>query len=312
MARFTVVTVVKEDPSVILRFARHYARLGAERVLIHHDGPLDPAAARALGPDAFGDDRIRLIVCDDAWWSRIEGGRPGVMNRRNTDIFTRLHRSGDWPGDWLLVCDADEFVIADGPLGPLLDLAPPEVDSILVPSAEAIWGPGEDIEAEFGSSWFRRPFPSDEAWERERRAFYGPIGRLFGRGLSGHPTGKSLTRRGAPVDRINLHWAARGGASISIPAAEAHPGLAGLELAHFDAISMARWRRKFARRAKRFGQEGGTGSPRRQRQRTLINVATRLGRPFDRWLFRSIYVLDRRRLDQLAARGLAFRRDIFA
>ena len=80
---------------------------------------------------------------------------------------------------WLLVVDADEFVFADRPLTALLDTVPESVDAISFPTAEAVWGPGDDPDQPFGSTYFRTKWPSELQWRLLRRPIYGAVSSVM-------------------------------------------------------------------------------------------------------------------------------------
>ncbi len=144
MASFSTVSLVKETPDVIHRFAEWYRAAGASEVLIYHDGP---AAQMELGSG------VTQIECDEAFWNDLCGGRPPVLEDRQSAVFAAgLERCGS---DWLLVVDADEFVFGNRAIPDFLDNVPGTVDAVSVPTAEAVWGPGDALGEPFGSTHFR-------------------------------------------------------------------------------------------------------------------------------------------------------------
>lgn len=307
MASFSVVALMKEEAGVIRRFVDYYHRLGAQRIFILHDGPIAPLAADGITPAALAGQGVELMSCDDAFWQRETGAVPAHLEHRLRAAFALGHARN--PSDWLLVCDADEFVIDRMPLAAFLDRIPAGVDSVVIPPAEAVWGPGEDIDTPFGSTWFRRPGLEGRFG---KYIVYGPLGVLFRRGLLGHALGKQFVRRGARFDLIHQHFAYQDGKRTSVPAARIHPDLAVVELAHFDAISYARWYEKFRRPLLNYDKVAmRERSWRRRVQIHLFKWAMRLGGGAPRRLCRASYGLSARQLRYLERRGEAFQARIF-
>ncbi len=307
MASFSVVSLMKEEASIIRRFVDYYQKLGAERIFILYDGGLDDLAADGVTPAVLAAQGAELLSCDDAFWLREAGKVPEHLEHRQRAAFAVGHARN--PSDWLLVCDADEFVIDRMPVAGFLDRIPIGVDSVVIPPAEAVWGPGESIDVPFGSSWFRRPGLQGRF---DKYIVYGPMGVLFRRGLLGHALGKQFVRRGARFDLIHQHFAYRDGKRISVPAAQIHPDLAVVELAHFDAISYARWYEKFRRPLLNYDRAAmRERSWRRRVQIHLFKWAMRLGKTAPRWLCRASYGLNARQLRQLERRGHIFQAHIF-
>jgi hypothetical protein len=148
--------------------------------------------------------------------------------------------------DWLLVVDADEFVIGPEPICALLQAIPPDVDAIRIPTAEAVWGPGDDLDKEFGCTHLRTPIPKGS--RLMQRIVYGNLAPLFHMGLLGHTAGKHFVRREARIDTVRLHNSLKDGRPVGQWAAAATPKGRGFILAHFDAIGFERWREKWRRR----------------------------------------------------------------
>ena len=291
---------MREEPEVVARFATYYHGLGARTVFIYHDGPADHLAS-LQGP------RTRIIACDDAFWSRL-GGRPPGLEERQAAVFAEgLARCET---DWALFCDGDEFVFGDRPVEQFLDWLPDTVDSARLRTAEAVWGPGDDLDTPFGSTWFRTAWTSNRLWRLLRRLVYGRRARFFRQGLVGHVSGKQFLRVGRRYDHIGNHHSERDGKKITVWAHELGRGGAGMYLGHFDAIGYARWRRKWEQRISR---ETLTSRMARTRSAQMDEVAAALTRGEDgaRELFLSLYALSSGQRRVLSTLGYAFRRDIF-
>ena len=102
MTRWGVVSTIRADADTILNFAAWHLDLGAHRLFLHldEDAP-DARAALEAHP------RIRVRVCDDAWWN---GRRPAKHQVRQTRNATRSARRRT-DVDWLAHIDVDEFLL---------------------------------------------------------------------------------------------------------------------------------------------------------------------------------------------------------
>lgn len=311
MASFSVVALMKEDPEIVRRFAAHYVRIGAERVFIYYDGEIPPEVA-ALPDVALPG--VVLTACDDAFWADRPAPRPVAIQERQEVIYTMTYAALE--SDWLFVCDADEFVIDRMPVGAFLDRVPEEVQGVVLVPAEAVWGPDEDIEEAFGSTWFRRPDfgPSGKGWAELRAGFrlYGLAGIMSRKGILSHVQGKQFVRAGQPFEMIGLHRAVLGGRNIGTWARDISPELGQVELAHYDAISFERWYMKWERRFRNDNRAAKMRRSRRRRlQYNLIRSAMAFGRAGARRIYRRMYQLSPRQMRLLEKNGQLFQTRIF-
>ncbi|WP_223421273.1 glycosyltransferase family 2 protein [Tateyamaria pelophila] len=305
MASFSVVAIVKEDEEIVRHFCEQYERLGAQHIFVFFDGAVDHFSKTGIfAPDG----PVSLIPCTPEFWQDHGSTRPGRLRDRQYAVYQMAYKTCE--SDWLLVCDADEFIISDEPLGQWLEAVPKEIESVNFPTAEAVWGPGEDIDTAFGTTLFRLPFTDVSEWKRKRFWLYGLIGRYMAEGLASHSHGKSITRTGIDDICVGTHEAERDGKEISTLASKVG-GRSMVYLAHYDAISFRRWKVKFERRAPKFKEDGGTGSKKRKRQARLANVAGRLGNKPIRMVFRRLYCLSKRQKKVLEQNGLILNKDIF-
>lgn len=297
---FAVVCMARETASVLRRFVEHYSALGAAEIILVHDGPAEPEVLALRAPG------LRITCLDEAYWREALGPDHAVLDRKQAHVFARAQAETAAP--WMLVTDADELLIAPRPAAEILAAVPPEIDAFAAPTVEAVWGPGDDLDAVFGSSWFRRPFSSRARWERLGRPLYGADARFLSRGLAGHHLGKQFVRAAARFDEIGNHRSLRDGAVVTAPP---EAGLAGgAEMAHFDAVGFARWREKLARR-----YTGAAIAPKmRGARQAQVDAAQAVfaGPQADaaaaRRLFRSLHRISPLQAAALGAMGLAFRR----
>lgn len=299
MATFSTVSMMREEPGVVRRFAEYYARLGAAEVLVYVDGPLGPLEGLAV-------PGLTLIAADAAFWDRQGIERPDVIGYRQWAIYAAgLARCRT---DWLLVVDADEFVFGDRPVRDFLDAVPADVDSVGVPTAEAVWGPGDDIETAFGSTCFRVVWTSGRAWRGLKRLVYGDVAPFLRRGLLGHTEGKQFLRTGRRYSEIRNHDARRDGEVVTKRAAAV--GLQGMYVGHFDAIGLARWKEKWRLRISAETVVGRINEA-RSGQMAAIEKAIAAGDGPTRALFAKYYGVTRLQYAMLAALGYGFRRRLF-
>lgn len=314
MASFSVLVLMKESAAVIHRFAAYYSRIGAAQTVIFIDGPIEADLEAGLDRDLLAAQRVELVPCDDAFWAAAPGDRPLDIQDRQRAIY--LIGQAHCTSDWALICDADEFVIDRMPVAAFLDAMPRDVLSVAIAPVEAVWGPGEDINAAFGSTWFRRPDIASSRLEKRLQLrslwLYGPLGILFRSGILSHAVGKQFVRTKAHFDVIDLHFSTTGGKRVTRRAADIDPSLAQVELAHFDAISFERWHAKSLRRVLHDTRTAMMRrSGRRRLQLRIFDLLRRVGKAGPRWFYRRLYTLTPRQTRLLMQRDMAFQMHLF-
>ncbi len=300
MAEFSVVTMVRDDPAIIERFARHHEALGAQAVFICFDG-YEP-------PDVLKGPRRRLITINDAFWTDKGMPRPDALEARQHAAYINCLALCE--SEWLLVADCDEFVIGEGPVCALLDAVPDDIDAIRLRTAEAIWGPGDRLDAMWGSTHFRLAFESRLLWVLLRWPVYGLSAGFLRRGLIGHVGGKQFVRTGRGIDEIRAHTSFAEGRMVTRWADTLGKACHGFHIAHFDAIGLARWRAKWEKRVSGIGRVDHMRAA-RNRQLSAIAAAFEKGGQEPEKLFARFYRLDGWRYTMLRLLGLAFRRPVF-
>ena len=177
-------------------------------------------------------------------------------------------------------------------------------------SAEAMFGPGEDIDLPFGGTWFRPPV-TDRRWRIVKYAYHPQTRESMYRGMLGHAAGKHFVRVSADDIWIKNHNSVRDGRGIGVPSHKLLPAGKRIWLGHFDAISYRNWFEKWQRRVT--GEVAFYDLKRSPRQRQLLEFAAakELGREATRSLFRRSYCMNSVQQLALSAAGCAFSRDIF-
>lgn len=224
-----VVATVAEPPEIVATMALHHVRLGASEVNIFLDRP-SPETVALLRPFP----QVRCTLCDDDYW---KGQRPKTVEQRQSRNATRAYRRSGV--DWLLHCDADEFVGGRTPLAIALSKVDPEVEVVRLPVAERVGIVGERRQRLFEGP-FRRSLDTDnpsfsEIYGEEMKGF------LNG-GLVGHRLGKVLARTGRGL-KIGLHYARRSDAHRKqvLPDFE----LPKHVLLHYDGLTTLHYLNKF-------------------------------------------------------------------
>jgi hypothetical protein len=300
MSGFSVVSMMREPAEVVGRFVDYYRRLGATDIFIYYNGPASEV------PDSAAEV---CTLCTPAFWAP-HGGEPRELEQRQricyADGYSRCRT------EWLLVVDADEYVFGDRPLAQALASIPPDVESVAFPTAEAVWGPGDDIDEPFGCTHFRTAWRRRSTWLALAPLIYGPSCGHLKRGVAGHDAGKQVVRTGRADLRIDLHATARDGVSVTRRAPTISPELAGFYVAHFDAISLARWEHKWRLRSQSGLVLAHMAAARQRRQQQRMIVAG-LANGRSREVFARIYGLNALQFRLLALLGKGFRRrDVLA
>jgi len=116
----SVLALFKNEGDILWEWTRHYLHQGATQIILVNNNSSDDWRG-ALGE--LGQDR--RIIC-------LEDPRLQAQER----IYNDVRRSGLISGDWLLVCDLDEFVYARPPfpsISAYLSQLTPEITSVAIP-----------------------------------------------------------------------------------------------------------------------------------------------------------------------------------
>ncbi len=230
---WAVVATVDEPPALVQAFVAWHLSIGASRVFIYCDKPDDPVQ-HMLGHLP----QVTVVICDDAHWLRVGKSRPRrhqVRQVRNArDAYARFD------ADWLLHCDADEFLWPTLPVAQSLAAAQGDAEAVVVPVAERVHVASDPDQSIFDGA-FRRPYR--EPASRGRRLF-GTDFDLTYRGLTGHSQGKAFVRKGRALN-LSIHRPRPVKADQEVALARAD--VDALELLHFDGLTPLFWSFKLAR-----------------------------------------------------------------
>jgi hypothetical protein len=213
-------------------YVNHHRYLGAMEIFIFFDEPV------AADIRAWLDGRgVRHTICDERYWKRVAGTRPGDILSRQAANFR--HAFGQAKADWLLHDDLDERLMAPGDIGSLLARLDDDVFSVTAPSVEAVYEAEPTAETAFRTPWFRVQ-QLDGANADIVRAMYGEFTPLSRNGIFGHIAGKSFIRTTYAAKHFDCH-----GAEPVDPSLKAKVHIPGLNLLHFDALTFADWKEKW-------------------------------------------------------------------
>lgn len=303
MVKWSLVSMVHGIPETVLPFVAHHLQSDAEEIFLFLDGP-NPALESALS----GHPRIRLTVCDAAWWQKRKDGRPPRIVPRQLYNFRQVRTLAST--DWLVHVDADEFLVpvaGNGTLSLSSELArlPDDIVWAKIPNVERVLRTGDPQRSIFDGI-FRAPSHDKALLGR----IYGENERFLQFGLAGHPRGKVALRREADADpRIHdVLWSPGSGKprpeGPRPPRPEECPPFRTLRdtvLLHFDGWTSLQWLAKLFRMI-----EAGTAQNHGPGRANAMKFVTETADPAARSrMFYQIRELAPEAVALLAARGLA-------
>ncbi|MCB4454623.1 glycosyltransferase family 2 protein [Leisingera sp. McT4-56] len=187
--KWGIVSTIKADARTVLEFAAYHLDLGAHRLHIYLDEP---------NPEAYGHlkqhPKVRVTVCDSAYWKRHNRNRPAKHQFRQT--LNATHAYERIQTDWIAHIDADEFLWPETDLGQMLAALPGGIQSARVRPVEAL--AGRDGE-------FKAMVPKGPDRETEVRALYPAFGSFLKGGFLSHTTGKVFARTGLTNAELRIH-----------------------------------------------------------------------------------------------------------
>lgn len=247
---WSVHSTVQEPIEVLCAFVAHYLEMGASEIHLFLDQPTEEVV-EALGKV----DRVRLTLCNDAYWAASPGGgRPDRQVRRQ--VFNAKRAYAEAQHDWLLFVDADEFLYAPTGFARVLATIKRSTGFAKIGVAERAYAAEHPPQSLFDSRYFRRPLDPEAV---DMSALYGDQARLIGRNVLGHARGKSVVRTGRPYE-VRLHFLLDKQSTMDqrqqIKATAAAPELEGATLLHFDGLTPFHWSVKLLKRHPRFQLDG--------------------------------------------------------
>ncbi|MFD1881980.1 glycosyltransferase family 2 protein [Paracoccus pacificus] len=193
-----VVALVDEPAALTAAFVAHHLVQGASEVHVCLDRP-DAETQDLLA--GVGDVRV-WIAGQDGWADSWQNQRPLRHQGRQKYMATHAYQASR--ADWMLHCDADEFLHQVRPLRTDLAHSDPNKHWRRLLVHERVFlsreTPAHIFSGQFRSDWKDR---GDAAFE-----IYGFGARYLNRGLTGHVAGKAITRTGHPY-ALGVHFPLR-------------------------------------------------------------------------------------------------------
>lgn len=230
---WSIVATVDEPPALVQTFVAWHLHLGAETIFAYCDRPDDPVA------DMLAHlPQVQVIRCDSGHWQRLGQSRP--LRHENRQVANACDAYRRCPSDWLLHCDADEFLWPRDRVGTVLAAIAKDEDAALVQVAERMHRPDDPGHSVFEGA-FRRPFRKPP---QAGLRLFGPDYALTSRGLTGHALGKAFVRTDRSL-AMSIHrpQPLKGAPELRLT----RPSEEAITLLHFDGLTPAYWIYKLAR-----------------------------------------------------------------
>jgi hypothetical protein len=226
---WAVVSTMDEPAPLVAAFATHYLSIGASEVHIF----LDHADAEAQALLA-GLPRVFVTVCDAEYWKACKPfRRPPMHFSRQCRNAQRVYESTK--ADWLLHCDADEYVRDGDAVVEALAQAPEMARYMRLLVAERV-SLAEEPQTGIFDGVFRYGIKDFASFGPK---VYGLLCDFFRDGVTGHLAGKAFSRVGAGL-QITLH---------SPRGRQPHRVIRTTRLMHFDGMTRLHFMLKLLRRA---------------------------------------------------------------
>ncbi|KEP69543.1 hypothetical protein DL1_03575 [Thioclava dalianensis] len=236
MPTWGVVSTIDEPSPLVAAFVAHHLAVGAREVHVFLDRP-NPEAEALLD----GVEGAFVHHCGEDGWARgWRNKRPARHEGRQKYNATRI--LDETKLDWIVHCDADEYVNLQRPLEWELQKTGPGKAWIRLEVDERCFVDGEPRASIFDGA-FRRKW---DGFEKEGLLFYGFRKRFLNRGVGGHIAGKPVVRAGQGY-AIGVHFPLSNWDSKvnDLPYRPSYNG----RLLHFDGMTPLHYLLKMLRRA---------------------------------------------------------------
>jgi len=232
---WSVHSTMDEPIELILAFVAYYLSIGAAEVHLSLDSKNEEVLDTLSGMP-----QLYLTVCDDVYWSKTRA-RKRPISQADRQVINLNSAYTTSRHDWLLFCDADEFIYTapDGPnLDQMLARCSQEVLFYTFPVAERFYAIGEDPKEIFDGLYRCRSQRVQEIGPE----IYGDNWIFLSRGLLQDGPGKSIMRVGAGLD-VNIHMPK----NSQTATLEQLSSFKGSYLIHYDGLTPFHWALKLAR-----------------------------------------------------------------
>ena len=193
---WALVTTTNADAHQVDLFLSHHLLLGACRIDLYLDDPLGteyPALARH--PD------VRVIRCDETYWSKARGGRPDGHVQRQIYNATQSYR--DCKSDWIGHIDIDEFILTSRSIAEALAGYRADVGSVRLEPVEKL--ADHPATRGHGKMFFKRAVPWGERTVERLTDLFPEFGTRLKSGLVSHVQGKIFARTGIHDAKLGIH-----------------------------------------------------------------------------------------------------------
>ena len=184
-----IVSMVRGSAEDILGFVAHHLELGADQLYIYLDEP-NRRAFQALR----AHPKVRVRLCDDAFWVKRKRTRPEKHQIRQTVHATHIYKRTNL--DWLAHIDVDEFLWSSEPIADVLRSVPADIPGFRVRPIEALAG-GDDL--------YKAHIPKGPGREALVQDLYPTYGGFVLGGFLSHVQGKLFVRAGLPNLSFRIH-----------------------------------------------------------------------------------------------------------
>ena len=254
-ATWDVVVTVKAARDYVSEFIDVYRNLGASRIHIFYDDPLQSYS--------FEGADLSETICDVAHWKE---GRPRAIEKRQMANATSAASAST--SDWIIHSDIDEHVYSARPISEILAALPEDCGCYTVLPVEAIFPRRpETVSDIFATSYFKSIQPGWKTTHSFWSEVFGSLSTLSLAGFWGHRIGKSFIRVKALPDINTMPIHMPMGAML----AKVHPIRSReVVLRHYDALLPGDWVTKHTDRVKKHVRAVWAGE-RRDAQSKLVS-----------------------------------------
>ena len=189
MTTWGIVSMVRGPTEDVLRFVAHHLDLGVDFMYIYMDEP-NRRTFRALRMHP----KVRVRVCDDAFWEKRGRARPEKHQVRQSAHATFAYRNT--PLDWLTHIDVDEFLWSSTPIAEVLQEVPDTIQAARVRPMEALAG---------NNDLYKAHIPRSPEREALVEMIYPNYGAFVTGGFLSHVQGKLFVRAGLENLSFRIH-----------------------------------------------------------------------------------------------------------
>ncbi len=242
MTTWGIVSTIRAPREDILRFAAHHLDIGADRIHIFLDEPVqgDISALR-------DHPRIRVRTCDAAFWKRRRRERPDKHQVRQSSNANLIYNRTDL--DWVAHIDVDEFLWPMSPIPDLLRDIPDDIPAVRVRPIEALAG-GQDLYKAF--------IPEGQNRQALVEALYPNFGTYVLAGFMSHIQGKLFVRGGLKKLSDRIHNLYQHGEFLPV-----RTELPQIDLCHRHAPDWEHWLAHYRFRLERGSYQASPDRPRK-------------------------------------------------